>query len=79
MNKSYINEDEELAKLKESNQTQEIYNKIINSDTNKPTEKIAKPIETVGQQPKKTKSIYDSIINTIKNETKGINDNGNKQ
>lgn len=70
----YIEESEEKP-MNESNQTQEIYNKIINSGTNNPNEKIVKPIKTVGQQPKKNQSIYDNIIDIVKNETKGETEN----
>ncbi|MCM1370813.1 MAG: hypothetical protein NC181_02855 [Clostridium sp.] len=72
----HIEEREEKI-MESSNLTQEVYNKIINataSQNNKPTEEMAKPIETVGQQ--KKQSLYDTIINTMKQETKGGNGNG---
>lgn len=71
----YIEESEEKT-MNESNATQNIYNKIINANSNKPTEEIVKPIEAVEQQPKKVQSIYDTIIDTMKQETKGGNKNG---
>lgn len=73
----YLIESEGI-KMNESNNTQDIYNKIVSLDSSKPTEKIAKPIETVGQPPKKIQSIYDTVIDTMKQETKGENENGTK-
>ncbi|MCI8795117.1 MAG: hypothetical protein HFI73_07105 [Bacilli bacterium] len=69
-------EEHEQPQMNESNTTQDIYNFIINS-TNNPTGagEVIKPI-SVEQQPKKIQSIYDTIIDTMKQETKGENENG---
>lgn len=71
----YVEEREE-NKMSESNVTQDIYNKIINSNSNKPVEKVVKPNETEVKTSVNSKSIYDVIVDTISQETKGENKNG---
>lgn len=72
----YFMEREDI--MTESNSTQNIYNKIMSLGSNKPADKIVKPIEAAGQQLKTKQSIYDSIINTIDKESKGATDNESK-
>lgn len=64
--------------MNESSTTQDIYNTILNSNSNNPAGEIIKPIEATGQQPKSKLSVYDSIINAINKESKGGTDNESK-
>ena len=75
MNNSYISKSEGNP-MNESNATQNIYNRLINANSNNPAKETVKPIENIGQQTVKTQSIYDKIIDTMKQETKGENENG---
>lgn len=71
----YLEESEEQV-MKESNATQEIFNKLVNLNNSQNTascEKPTKPITTGQTQTKKT--IYDSVVDTMKNNS-GSNDNG---
>lgn len=71
----YLDESEEQV-MKESNATQEIFNKLVNLNNSQNTascEKPTKPITTGQTQTKKT--IYDSVVDTMKNNS-GSNDNG---
>lgn len=64
--------------MTESNNTQNIYNKIMSLDSSKFADKIVKPIEAAGQKPKPKQSVFDSIIDTINKESKGGTDNESK-
>lgn len=71
----YLEEREETI-MKEGNVTQNIYNSLINSNNsqnNTPNE--AKPIAIKDNQTKNSKTIYDSVIDTMKNNLGG-NNNG---
>lgn len=64
--------------MNEGNTTQDIYNNILNSNSNNPAGEIVKPIEAAAPQPKPKQSIYDSIVDIINKESKGGTDNESK-
>lgn len=76
-------ENGEQSIMNENNITYDIYNKIIGADNNnqsnnKPIEAAPKPIEAGVKPPINSKSIYDSVMDTLENQVKGATDNETK-
>lgn len=61
--------------MKKGNVTQAIFQKIISGIINSEN-KVIKGSTPITKPPKQNKSVYDSIIDTMKQETKGENENG---